>query len=182
MEKIIGHILKDKYNEVTKYPTCYSVKVLLRESDDLYSYVGVTVNDEPIEDKIEEIKTECLEFIRGIVLNNLDKYDHSINVNSFYIGETTTWIDKATRVGLVNSTQMEKASGLETTTVWFNGVPVEISCDKVLQMLQAIEVYAKACYNSTEMHRANINNLDNIQEIYSYDFTVGYPEKLSFEI
>lgn len=51
-----------------------------------------------------------------------------------------------------------------------------------MQMLYAIEVYASKCYDNTQEHLAAIDKLESIDELYIYDFTVGYPEKLKFDI
>ena len=47
-------------------------------------------------------------------------------------------------------------------------------------MLYALEVYASACYDRTQAHLAAIDALETIEEIESYDYRVGYPEKLKF--
>jgi hypothetical protein len=49
-------------------------------------------------------------------------------------------------------------------------------------MLSALEVYAVDCYNKTTDHQYAINALGTIEEIEAYDFTIGYPEKLIFNI
>ena len=115
-------------------------------------------------------------------LRKLNKYDKSINVNSFFIGDTQTWIDRDTRVSLMNSTNILKQMGQETTTLWLGDQPYTLACDSVIQMLSALEVYALQCYNVTAQHRANINSLETIEEIIAYDFKTGYPEKLVFNV
>ena len=47
-------------------------------------------------------------------------------------------------------------------------------------MLYALEVYASECYDVTARHEANIAELDNIEMVDAYDYTVGYPQKLVF--
>jgi hypothetical protein len=49
-------------------------------------------------------------------------------------------------------------------------------------MLSALEVYAIDCYNKTTDHIFNVNNLTTIEEIENYDYRLGYPEKLIFEL
>ena len=46
-------------------------------------------------------------------------------------------------------------------------------------MLYAIEVYASACFDNTAKHKANVMALDSIEEVMSYDYTTGYPDKLN---
>ena len=112
----------------------------------------------------------------------LNIYDHSIEVNSFFVGDIQAWIDRDTRVSLMNSTTILKNSGQETTTLWLNGQSFTIPCDGLIQMLGALEIYALQCYNVTEQHKANVNAIESIEEIKSYDFKAGYPEKLVFNV
>ena len=117
-------------------------------------------------------------------LNNLiyeiEMFDQSINVNSFYIGNTQIWLDKATRVGLMLRFQSEKSIGRETTSLWYNDIKYDLNIDNALDMLTAIEIYASACYDNTKFHRSQVKNLETIDEINNYDYKTGYPEKLRF--
>ena len=117
-------------------------------------------------------------------LRQITDYDTSPAVNSFKLNGADVWLDKATRVGLMNSTSIEKAAGNGTTTLWFaiGGVETEITlpCDTAIQMLSALEMYALACYNRTAQHKAAVAKLTTVGEVEAYDFTTGYPEKLSF--
>ena len=115
-------------------------------------------------------------------LGELEHYDSSSMVNSFMLNNTYAWLPKADRVGLQNSLTIEKNAGKEESTLWFNGVCYTINIDKALQMLSQIELYALECYNVTERHKAEINKLEEIEEVEAYDYTVGYPEKLRFEL
>ena len=49
-------------------------------------------------------------------------------------------------------------------------------------MLSQLEVYALKCYNRTAEHKANVIKLESIDEMISYDYTIGYPDKLTFTI
>lgn len=112
---------------------------------------------------------------------NILNYDSSEFVNIFYIGEMSMWLDKNTRAGLLLRFQAEKASGLENTTLWYNGIQFPLGVDLAIQMLFAIELYASACYDNTQRHIGNINNLTTSQEIENYDYKIGYPDKLHFQ-
>ena len=90
------------------------------------------------------------------------------------------WLDKATRVGLMNSVTIEKTSGKADTTLWFGGEPYVIEVDKAIAMLSALEIYALSSYNVTEQHKARVIELTDIEAVLAYDYTVGYPDKLSF--
>ena len=116
------------------------------------------------------------------IIKKISIFDKSKDVNSFFVGNVQAWIDRDTRVSLMNSTQILKNSGQENTILWLNGQPITISCDSLIQMLTVLEIYALQCYNVTEQHKANVNNLETIEEIKNYDFKVGYPEKLVFNV
>ena len=47
-------------------------------------------------------------------------------------------------------------------------------------MLYSIELYASACYDNTQKHKANIDKLETIEDVEAYDFTTDYPEYLNF--
>ena len=121
--------------------------------------------------KLDEVKAE--------VLAKIDAYDTSSDVNSFSLNGLPVWLDKDTRVGLMNSTQIEKAAGHETTTLWLGSVSLVINCDLAIQLLSALELYALECYNKTAEHKANVRKLTSIEEVEAYDYTTGYPDKLN---
>lgn len=110
------------------------------------------------------------------------KYDKSKKVNSFILNGVEAWIDRETRVSLMNSTNILKNAGQETVTLWLNNIPYILSCDLLIQLLNNLEIYALQCYNTTEQHKANINNLTSIEEIQNYDYKLNYPEKLIFNL
>lgn len=109
-------------------------------------------------------------------------YDKSQGVNSFILNGESVWLDKATRVGLINSLQIEKAAGREDATLWFNGVAYTLSIDDALKMLTIIELYAVDCFNTTENHIKILNELDDLNRVYNYNYTKGYPKRLMFEL
>ena len=70
--------------------------------------------------------------------------------------------------------------GKETTTLWYEGVMFELPIASAMQMLLAIEVYASECYDNTQRHLAEVDKLETKEDIESYDYRVGYPDKLEF--
>ena len=115
-------------------------------------------------------------------IDNIKDYDKSDSVNSFIINGKSAWLDKATRVGLVNSLNMEKAAGREMSVLYLNGEKIDISVDDALQLLVVLELYAKECYVATEQHIANVRELKDIGKIHNYRYDAGYPEKLKFNV
>lgn len=115
-------------------------------------------------------------------LEEIDAYDISSDVNGFYINNMSMWIPRETRVSLQNSTAILLKNNIETTTLWEGTIRFDIPCILLLQMLDALEIYALHCFNVTAEHKANILNMDSIDDINSYDYTIGYPEKLVFNL
>ena len=121
-----------------------------------------------------------LDVIKEEAIEQITDYDQSEDVNSFTLQGKQMWLPKETRVGLVNSITIEKNAGKATTVLWFGGERYELPVDTALQMLSALELYALECYNVTAAHKAAVNALESVEDVVSYDYTQGYPEKLNF--
>lgn len=109
-------------------------------------------------------------------------YDTSSSVNGFMLNGVLVWLDKATRVGLMNSTTIAKAAGQKTTTLWLGGAKFVIDCDKAIQLLSALEMYALECFNVTASHKAAVGWLMSIEEVEAYDYKTGYPKMLEMNV
>ena len=116
------------------------------------------------------------------VLKQIEAYDTSSAVNGFVLNGAEVWLDKATRVGLMNSTTIAKAMGQATTTLWLGNTKLEVGCDMAIQLLSALEMYALECFNVTAAHKKAVAELTDIAEVLSYDYTKGYPEKLMMNV
>ena len=123
-----------------------------------------------------------LEKAKELVFREIDQYDTSSNVNGFILNGIQVWLDKDTRVGLMNSITIEKNAGKEQSVLWLNGICITVNCDAAIQMLSSLELYALACYNKTAEHKLAISQLTDVSKVKAYDYTAGYPDKLSFNI
>ena len=159
------------------------------EEGDIITCIECSVNTEDANE--EQIKNDLNTFInqsnikknnRKIlnVISKINEYDKSIQVNGVTINGMYTWFDKATRVGLRNSTNVLKKLGNETTSLWVNNKEITIKCDQLIDMLDKLEIYALNCFDITSKHKRNVYQLSTIEEIENYDYTSGYPEKLTF--
>lgn len=117
-----------------------------------------------------------------MVLAEIEKNDTSSAVNGFLLNGQRVWLDKATRVGLMNSTSIAKAMGQPTTTLWLGDVKLVVECDKAIQLLSALEMYALECFNVTAAHKKAVAELNTVEEVLGYDYTAGYPEMLEMRI
>lgn len=111
-------------------------------------------------------------------LEEINKYDVSSAVNGFYYQGNEYWLDKATRVGLMNSTRILKENGQTITTLWFDNKCLTLPVDDVIDKLSALEQYALNCYNVTASHKNAVQALTTIEEVNEYDITQDYPIKL----
>ena len=159
------------------------------EEGDIITCIECSVNTEDANE--QQIKNDLNTFInqsnikknnRKIlnVISKINEYDKSSQVNCVTINGMHTWFDKATRVGLRNSTNVLKKLGNETTSLWVNNKEITIKCDQLTDMLDKLEIYALNCFDITSKHKRNVYQLSTIEEIENYDYTSGYPEKLTF--
>lgn len=117
-----------------------------------------------------------------MVLAEIDKYDTSSAVNGFILNGQRVWLDKATRVGLMNSTTIAKAMGQPTTTLWLGDVKLVVECDKAIQLLSALEMYALECFNVTAAHKKAVSEMSTVESVLEYDYTADYPEVLTMNV
>ena len=123
---------------------------------------------------LEKAKKEKLEAILA--------YDTSSDVNGFMLNGNKVWLDKETRVGLMNSTQITRDMGQDTTTLWFDGYKLEVRCDMVIMLLSSLEMYALECFNVTAAHKKAVSELTTIEEVEAYDYKTGYPKQLDINL
>jgi len=115
------------------------------------------------------------------VLDGIAMYDKSSSVNTFKYNGKNYWLDRETRVSVMNTTNILKASGEENATLWVGDMELTLPCDTIISILTALEKYALACYNVTQRH-INAVKAMTLEEAYEYDFETGYPEPLEFNV
>lgn len=123
-----------------------------------------------------------LKLAKADKIAEITAYDTSDKVNGFMLNGLLVWLDKATRVGLMNSTTIAKAAGQQTTTLWLGGIKLVVDCDKAIQLLSALEMYALECFNVTASHKQAVSELTTIEEVEAYDYKSGYPKMLEMSV
>ena len=151
--------------------------VVCNPTEDMLRQAGYEEYKEPMPTESEKLEQAKVEKIAEITA-----YDTSDKVNGFVLNGAVVWLDKATRVGLMNSTTIAKASGQETTTLWLGGMKLVVDCDKAIQLLSALEMYALECFNVTASHKQAVSELTTIEEVESYDYKAGYQKMLEMSI
>lgn len=117
-----------------------------------------------------------------MVLAEIEKHDTSSAVNGFILNGQRVWLDKATRVGLMNSTTIAKGMGQAITTLWLGDVKLVVECDKAIQLLSVLEMYALECFNVTAAHKKAVAEMSTVEEVLGYDYKKGYPEMQTMSV
>lgn len=151
--------------------------VVCNPTEDMLRQAGYKEYQEPVPTEAEK-----LEQAKADKIAEITAYDTSDKVNGFMLNGLLVWLDKATRVGLMNSTTIAKAAGQETTTLWLGGLKLVVDCDKAIQLLSVLEMYALECFNVTASHKAAVNELRTIEEVEAYDYKAGYPKMLEMSV
>lgn len=134
----------------------------LKELDSIYK-----------ENKLSSVE----DLYKDILLKQLELYDHSENVNSFIYKGNKFWLDKQQRSCMKTVAE----SGLETIDVVMGGYSLTLPSEFVKQFILQLEAYAYKCFVVTARHQQTIQSLQTLEDILNYDFTTGYPEKLTLE-
>lgn len=171
---IVYHIGTTFNNERNTYE-CYECTVSASTFDE-------DVIKSAFSEFIAKINAMQLKQAKAEKIAEIAAYDTSSSVNGFMLNGMLVWLDKATRVGLMNSTTIAKAAGQETTTLWLKGIKLVVGCDKAIQLLSALEMYALECFNVTASHKAAVGELKTIGEVEAYDYKTGYPKMLEMSV
>ena len=160
----------------------YTSEIYCAKDAELQDYEGVAYSDYLRAENKKKYEGKTLEEAKEMLLAEIDAYDKSSAVNGFALNGAVVWLDKATRVGLMNSTSITKAMGQQTTTLWLGESKMEVPCDTAIQLLSALEMYALECFNVTAAHKVAVSELTTIEEVEKYDITAGYPAQLRMEV
>lgn len=165
-------MLKGKNNKMYQWSEIASTSILnnvellssysLKELDNIY----------------KSNKLGNFEFLyKDILLRQASLYDQSDNVNSFIYKGNKYWLDKQQRSCMKTVAE----SGLDTIEVVMGDVSLELPAEFVKQFILALEAYAYKCYVNTAKHQQNIKGLTTVEEVLNYDYTTGYPDKITLE-
>lgn len=186
-------IAKSDYKEKEKMGDIYLIHFDPTEKEGMNTYECVECSVSVADYNAEEVKAEYADWktkhdaaelayaIRSKVAE-IEAYDTSDKVNGFILNGMTVWLDKATRVGLMNSTTIAKAAGQQTTTLWLGDIKLEVDCDKAIQLLSSLEMYALECFNVTAAHKKAVEDMESVEEVEAFDVTADYPKQLEMKL
>ena len=167
---------------ILKCGDTYTNEIYCAKDAELQGYEVVAYSEYLRAENKKKYDGKTLEEAKEMLLAEIDAYDTSSAVNGFMLNGLLVWLDKATRVGLMNSTNIAKASGQETTTLWLGGMKLVVDCDKAIQLLSALEMYALECFNVTASHKQAVSELTTIEEVEAYDYKSCYPKMLEMSV
>lgn len=130
----------------------------------------------------EQQEKESLVMLKESKLDEIEAYDKSSAVNSFSLNGQSMWLDYATRNRVYDGNERLKLMGRTDTTLWLNGMCIELPIEQAQSLIASIEVYAKDCYNITERHKAEVKALKTYDEVMAFDITADYPDKVELNI
>lgn len=187
-DKCVEAVIRDKYTAeqemalVNKYNSYQnSVTIDSAGVDEYNDYLKYIFNAKMVVKRDLELE-EALVIAKEKLFNKISEYDKSDEVNGFLLNGELFWLVRETRMSVSYSTSQEKALGNETTTIWLGGKSMVLPCEIVLGLLSQLEVYAKKCYNKTAEHKAAVDKLKTLEDVESYDYKSGYPERLNLEV
>lgn len=129
---------------------------------------------------------QMLERAKQEKIAELQAYDDSYAVNGFDVvtsGHTITdWLTPEQRANYKNSLDSAELLGKDTVHPVINGMTFELQVATAKMYLAQIQIYADQCYGVTAQHKYAINALDSVEAVEAYDFTVGYPDRLTFSV
>lgn len=103
-------------------------------------------------------------------------YADSSAVKSVNFNGTDMWATPAERDNYLSTLMSAKRLGIYT--IPFFGI--ELDTDTAINIIDTINVWAMQVTAVKNTHEKNIKNLNSIEDLNTYDFTIGYPEKLVF--
>lgn len=185
------------YEEVKQVGEMYVVHLepsgVDQQTGTLTCYETTTATEPDIEELTAELQ-EWKEYMSGrelaikkqVKIAALVEYDKSNAVNEFSVvtqqRTVTDWLDTQRRGNAQRAIDAAKKTGVQQLDYVVGGVPVTLTTDDADMKLAQLEMYAVTCAAVTERHKATIANLLTAEAVEEYDYTVGYPQKLMFQI
>jgi hypothetical protein len=127
--------------------------------------------------------TLTLAEVKELKIQEINNYDNSESVNNFKINDViNAWFTVSERNNYSSSIAAAKTVGVDNLTFFVGDVKLEIATAMAELMLAQIQLYADQCFIVTKQHKINVEALSTIEEVENYNYKVGYPEQLNFQL
>lgn len=127
---------------------------------------------------VEDVE-EDLQRAKEVKIAEIAAYSDSDAVNSLTFNGLKTWLTPNVRANYLVSLDAAELLGETDITFVVEGVQASLPIKQVRLLLAKIQRYADACFIVTEGHKRAVRSLQTVEEVESYDYTRGYPEKLA---
>lgn len=128
---------------------------------------------------VEPVYEPTLEDVKNEKISEIDNYYNSSSVNNFKLNGMDMWLDPTLRGNVQRQIWAANIKGDETLTISISGVELTLPISTAELLLAELEQYAATCYNVRDKKYAEVNALEDIEQVKAYDATSGYPEQLN---
>lgn len=153
-------------------------EVSIEEADAMEKAQRETEGVKPDEETPVEMPTD-IDMAKAAKIAQIAAYSDSDAVNSLTFNGIKTWLTRTVRDGYDTSITAAKNLGETTVTFMVGDNEMQLPVDQARRVLDLVQRYADACFIVTERHKIAVRALQTVDEVESYDYTKGYPEKLS---
>lgn len=154
-------------------------EVSVEEADALEKAQGETEVGKPDEETPSAEMPTDIDVAKATKIAEIAAYSDSDAVNSLTFNGIKTWLTRTVRDGYDTSITAAKNLGEANVTFMVGDNEMQLPVEQARRVLDLVQRYADACYIVTERHKIAVKALQTVEEVESYDYTTGYPEKLS---
>lgn len=120
-----------------------------------------------------------IDMAKAAKIAEIAAYSDSDAVNSLTFNGIKTWLTRTVRDGYDTSITAAKNLGEANVTFMVGDNEMQLPVEQARRVLDLVQRYADACFLVTERHKIAVRALQTVEEVESYDYTKGYPEKLT---
>lgn len=153
-------------------------EVSIEEADAMEKAQRETEGGKPDEEPPVEMPTD-IDMAKAAKIAQIAAYSDSDAVNSLTFNGMKTWLTRTVRDGYDTSITAAKNLGEANVTFMVGDNEMQLPVEQARRVLDLVQRYADACFIVTERHKIAVKALQTVEEVESYDYTVGYPEKLA---
>lgn len=153
-------------------------EVSVEEADALEKAQRETEGEKPDEEPPVEMPTD-IDMAKAAKIAEIAAYSDSDAVNSLTFHGIKTWLTRTVRDGYDTSITAAKNLGEPNVTFMVGDNEMQLPVEQARRVLDLVQRYADACFIVTERHKIAVKALQKVEEVEAYDYTTGYPEKLS---
>ncbi|MFQ7112490.1 DUF4376 domain-containing protein [Hallella bergensis] len=120
-----------------------------------------------------------IDMAKAAKIAEIAAYSDSDEVNSLTFNGLKTWLTRTVRDGYDTSITAAKNLGEANVTFMVGDNEMQLPVGQARRVLDLVQRYADACFLVTERHKIAVRALQTVEDVKSYDYTTGYPEKLA---